>query len=199
MKLHDFVRTRPYLYHLTSSSNVDGILRAGVLRPAAEFYEMAGREHEAHAKRAEHARLACRGHDVVLRDQAPLYAGKCRLHTDWQFSDLVRYLNRHVFFWPGTADGPIAAGKRHFDRYASEPTTVFRLSTRLLFELNPSPLFTRFNSGSPRPTNGVKPYRGPDTFLAADAFGLPPSRVTECVFSNPVVLPHDAVQNINPS
>jgi hypothetical protein len=128
-----------------------------------------------------------------VRDQDPLREGNCGLPAGFEFEDLIGLLNEHVFFWPGTAEGPIPAGRNHFGRYAEEVGAhVLRVRTSSMFAANPRPLFCRYNSGAPRcnPRVGRSP-RGRDTFVSAELFNGGPSNVVECVFRGAVSLPED--------
>ena len=133
-------------------------------------------------------------HELVARDQDPLREGNCALPEGFEFEDLIGLLNEHVFFWPGTAEGPIAAGRNHFGRYVEEHgAQVLRLPTTSALTANPRPLFCRYNSGAPRcnPRIGRSP-RGWETFVTADQFYGRPSDVVECVYRGAVTLPKDA-------
>ena len=142
-------------------------------------------------KRNEHLMLAVDGEEIVLRDQAPLYEGKMRLDGGYTFGDFVECLNSRVFFWPGTSDGPNDYGKRHFARYSAENPLIIRVPTIDLVSTKDDvlPLFCRYNSGSPRPSNGVHPPRGPKTFVSAAEADFRTTMVVEITFENSAKLP----------
>jgi hypothetical protein len=113
----------------------------------------------------------------------------------------VESLNRRVFFWPGTASGPISYGIRHFERYQGERPIVLRLLMQSLLASNPAsqPLYCRYNSGSPRCSYGTKSSRGANTFVPAGDFAGTPSTVVEVTFQEPITLPADAEYAGRPS
>ena len=67
-------------------------------------------------RRPQPVRLDLGGRIVEVRDQAPLHKGNLHFDEGWSMARLVEYLNGHVFFWPGGADGPIDYGRRHWAR-----------------------------------------------------------------------------------
>jgi hypothetical protein len=81
---------------------------------------------------------------INIRDQQPLYAGNILLDGGWSFEDMIQSLNERVFFWPGTAYGPIEHGRRHYQRYADESPIIIRASTSEMYAANPdsTPFFT---------------------------------------------------------
>lgn len=155
--------------------------------------ELAGREDLMRVRRPSHERIAVNGHMIVIRDQRPLHAGNAKFPRGYSFADFVDSLNSRVFFWPGKAPKPISYGVRHFKHYKREDPVLLRMRFDSLVRQNPiaTPLFCRYNSGSPRCSNGKKPPRGPDTFLAADNFIGTPSSVVEVTFDRQLVLPAD--------
>ncbi len=202
MDLDRFWRLRPVLYHLTAAANLPRIHRTGCLEPAADLMRQAGRADLLRIRRPEMTPIAINGDTVLLRDQAPLHERNCSLHPGFTFEDLIELLNSFVYFWPGTSDGPIPAGRNHFARNArrEEDAAVLAIATPRLLEANPTPKFCRFNSGAPRsnPRAG-KPPRGPDTFLAAAHAPFTAGSVTEVVFPRRVKLPlgHMAVTPVH--
>lgn len=138
---------------------------------------------------------------VSIRDQAPLQEGHIRFEGGWQMADLLKTLNDLVFFWPGTAAGPNDYGKRHFERYKAEGPAILRVRFESLVIANPAsaPLFCKYNSGSPRCSNGQRSPRGPSTFVRESDRDFPPSRVVEVVFRGLVELPEDVEVGEDPS
>lgn len=191
MEVSHFTRLRPVLFHLTARTNLDHICADQRLLPAVELLDRAGRTPDARIKRKDHLHVACNGTAIAIRDQKPLHRGHIDLQGGWTFEDLLHELNSRVFFWPGNDAAPIGSGLRHFGRYISEDCVVLVMPTQQLFDANPDlpPQFCRFNSGSPRWTNGVAAPRGPDTFLPAERFAEPPGKVVETVFRGIVQLP----------
>tara|TARA_R110002110_G_scaffold305022_3_gene519121 strand:- start:339 stop:932 length:594 start_codon:yes stop_codon:yes gene_type:complete len=183
MKLIDFIKLRPFSYHLTSSENFARIRTERRLRPAIEFI---GRDW---LRRRRNNNL--RTNLAIVRDQAPLHAGSILFLSNWELADLVEHLNNHVFFWPGTESNPITAGKNHYGRYSNELNTVLRIPTEELITTNPAPLFSRYNSGAPRVSGGKYSPRGPRTFLPAEDFIETPGKVKELVFRSSVTLPRN--------
>lgn len=128
------------------------------------------------------------------------------LDRGWSFECFVQKLNELVFFWPGTEDGPMNHGRRHFERYKREREDVvmIRVKTKSLFDANKdaAPRFSRYNSGSPRyaparpgaggAAKGKPSLRGEQTFRTADVFPHAPSRVVETVYPGSVILPEDS-------
>jgi hypothetical protein len=190
--LESFVQLRPFVYHLTSSDNLDSIRLMRCLKCTVEFIKNSGmdallREHrqESHSVRSGTLR-------VRLQSQSPLHAGNIAFEDAWNLRDLIECLNGLVFFWPGTEAGPSQYGINHFasSSWGKRPVAL-RICTAQLLELNSSnePLFCRFNSGSPRCVNGRKSPRGLSTFLPAEMFAGTRSEVVEVVFRGGICLP----------
>jgi hypothetical protein len=131
------------------------------------------------------------GQSIDVRDQQPLYQGKTRLEGGWTFADLIRQLNERVFFWPGWEHKPISYGERHFERYVGDQPAIIRIRTKELFDANStaSPLFCKYNSGSPRTTQGLGSPRGPNTFVECHSATYTASNVVEVTFVKMVRLP----------
>jgi Family of unknown function (DUF7002) len=173
-----FVRLRPFLFHLTHRNNIDVIAQVRTLHCAATVMREAGDVAFLRRKRDVSMNFQSGARLINLRDQQPLYAGNIRLQGGWSFQDVIQSLNERVFFWPGTSGGPINHGHRHYERYAHESPIIVRVSTAELYAANPGsdPLFCRYNSGSPRCSNGRGSPRGPNTFLSAGEVDFTPSR-----------------------
>jgi hypothetical protein len=130
------------------------------------------------------------GESIDIRDQQPLYAGKTRLEGGWTFADLVKQLNNRIFFWPGWFHGAISHGQRHFKRYESQRPAILRVKTADIFAINDTPpLFCKYNSGSPRTTQGKGSPRGPKTFLPCNQAAYVASNVVEVTYVGQVNLP----------
>jgi hypothetical protein len=89
---------------------------------------------------------------------------------------------------------------RHFSRYESEHPTVIRIPSTSLFAANPAAevRVCRFNSGSPRCSNGSKSPRGAETFTSPEDASFRASRVVELTVIGNVVLPRDAEVSAQP-
>jgi hypothetical protein len=186
-----FLRLRPFLYHLTDTRNVRRIVRTRRIESAAPFTDEVGAFRETQEMRRAHVSIIIDGEEIAIRDQAPLHQGNMKLADGYTFSDFVALLNERVFFWPGSAAGPISYGVRHHGRYAHEQPTIIRVSTADLFAANPSPppSYCRFNSGSPRCSNGLKSPRSVRTFVHGDGAEFRAAQVVEVTFSDGVNLP----------
>jgi hypothetical protein len=186
-----YARVRPYLYHLTAASNLPGIQAERRIQSAAMLTERACRPDLEGTRRPDHVPLHCNGVSATLRDQSPLHLANMRLDDGWTFGRFVAHLNAHVFFWPGTAEGPIDYGVRHFARYASEGPVVLRVPFLSAVAANPDaePLFCKYNSGSPRWSGGAPAPRGGSTFVSASAANFRASEVVEVTFRQSIRLP----------
>lgn len=196
--LSRFIAIRPYVYHLTSSSNLKRMLSSGEIQCASKLLRKAGKEGLITKRRNSSLKVVIDGHDIEIRDQQPLYEGKTQLVGGWTFQDLIATLNDHVFFWPGTASGPIDYGVRHYERYIDEKPAILRIKTANLIETNAAPLVCKYNSGSPRTTQGTGSPRGPDTFIAAFKASFLPSQVRELTFKSVVSLPSQVESSATP-
>lgn len=192
---------RPYLYHLTDKINLAHVRETNRLYPAATLMKTAGRNDLLRTRRGSHERVTIGKTAIMVRDQAPLHRGNISFEEGYTFEIFVESLNRRIFFWPGTADGPISYGMRHFERYQEERPILLRVRFRSLLVANPSvePHYCAYNSGSPRCSYGSRSPRGANTFLPADQFGGTPSKVVEVTFNDTVILPADAQVAEHPS
>jgi Family of unknown function (DUF7002) len=133
------------------------------------------------------------GAPVLIRDQMPLNPANIEFEAGWDLDDLVEYVNRRIFFWPGGPGGPIDYGSNHFSRYADEQPIVLRVRLRSLLAANPGgqPQFSKYNSGAARQNQGRRIPRGPKTFIDAGRFAGTPGDVKEVAFASAVTLPID--------
>jgi hypothetical protein len=193
ISIDKFVEKRPFLYHLTSQTNVASIRATRVLESAERLLRAAGRSDLLTTRRREGQQVIIGETTVHIRDQSPLHAGNMRLEPGWTLDDFVLHLNERVFFWPGRDGGPISYGLRHYQRYEIDQPAMVRVPTGALLKANPNtiPLFCKYNSGSPRCSQGRKSPRTRRTFLPADAaeFGVP--QVVEVTFPGAVRLPRE--------
>jgi hypothetical protein len=189
--LQSFAQLRPYVYHLTARENLEVIQGEGELVSAGELFRLSQRRDLLRVRRDSHVNLRVNGQPRAVRDQSPLHAGNVSLEGSWSFDDLVEHINRHVFFWPGRAEGPIDYGRRHFERYKHEDCVVLVIPTSALFTANADrvPRFCPYNSGSPRCSGGKRSPRGEGTFVPAEQFSRAASDVVECVFEERARIP----------
>jgi hypothetical protein len=196
-----FAATRPYLYHLTSRRNFEWLLRGRVMHSTAELLRASGNEQWLTRKRPETVTVTVDDRLIDLRDQQPLYSGKTLLENGWTFERLVQRLNERVFFWPGVIEGPVSSGRRHYERYAGESPVIMRVKTEDLLSANAcaTPLFCKYNSGSPRTTQGRGSPRGDNTFIECHRAAYSASNVVEVTFLHSVKLPQAIESSDKPS
>ena len=195
-----FVELRPYLFHLTEPGNIARIREVKALESTTRILEQAGRLDLVRQRRTEHTHVEVSGRHIAIRDQKPLDPGSIWYEEGWQFEDVIEYLNQHVFFWPGSSQGPaLPSGVSYIKHYKPEQPIILRIEFASLLAANPElvPLFCRYNSGAPRCSPGSrnpgrKTSRGPRTFLPAHDFPLPRSKALEVVFNSLVLLPRNS-------
>lgn len=192
--LDEFIRARPYAFHLTARANEARIRRTRTLCPASDILIAAGQPELISVRRREIIVLPVNGELIHVRDQAPLHEGNIGFEGGWTMADLIRELNERVFFWPGSRDRAISYAHRHFARYQEESPLVLRVSMRSLLDVNPGqlPAFCKFNSGSPRCSSGRKSPRGPQTFTACSDAPFARGHVVEVTFARAITLPNNA-------
>jgi hypothetical protein len=171
------------------------------MHSTAELLRASGYEHWLSRKRPETVTIKVDGTLIDIRDQQPLYPGKTLLENGWTFERLVQQLNERVFFWPGVIGGPISSGQRHYERYMGESPVIMRVNTEDLFSANSlaTPLFCKYNSGSPRTTQGTGSPRGENTFVECHRTPYTVSNVVEVTFLNSVQLPKTIESSNRPS
>lgn len=196
----DLARLRPYLFHLTARENLNRIRQLWQLQSAAQTATHAGRLDVLQTPRRRHVAVLLDGEAVLLRDQAPLHKGNMQLEAAWSFERFVGYLNERVFFWPGDEYGPISYGVRHFERYEEEAPVILRVPFVATLEANPNvtPLFCRYNSGSPRWSRGKAAPRGGSTFVTAAVAPFRASQVVEVTVPDTVSLPSEVMIGPHP-
>lgn len=150
-------------------------------------------------KRYDMVTVTIDGYTIDLRDQQPLYEGKTRLEGGWTFEDLIVALNSQVFFWPGWDEKPIGYGTRHFQRYEADGPVILRVRTEDMFDANSAePFFCKYNSGSPRTTQGRGSPRGPSTFVRCVQAAFTPSNVVEVTYEGTATLPNRVESSDSP-
>jgi hypothetical protein len=190
--LERLIKVRPFLYHLTARANLAQIQLNRRLDSAATLLRAHGKDEWLCRRRLSHLTIPIGGGALLqIRDQQPLHPGNVDLHGAWSFEDLVGHLNEHVFFWPGTAEGPIDYGHRHLARYQSENPVLLRVPVAELLSANPGvpPLLCAFNSGAPRCSGGRRSPRGPSLFQDARAYKGSPGSVVEVTIHGSIALP----------
>jgi hypothetical protein len=158
MTKEKFCSIRPFAYHLTSVENLSSIRVTGCLETAASILERASQAELTRKHRPRRVPVFLNGEGVWLQSQAPLYERNILFCQGWGLEDLLGRLNSLVFFWPGTDDGPNIYGKRHLESASWDASVaILRVSTAELLDANAtlSPLFCRYNSGSPRYSHGL--------------------------------------------
>ncbi len=190
--LEQFARNRPYSYHNTSRNNLASIRAERQLHSTAALLKASGRSDLLPIRRTSVQSVQIGSQEYFLQSQRPLHRGHIDFLDGWELSDLVKNINHRVFFWPGNIAGPIRPGKLHSesDTGPSE-SVVLRVVTSDLLKENGriNPLFSRYNSGSPRTNNGTKSPRGAETFSPAEKFTGGWGSVVELTFSSSVRLP----------
>jgi len=199
--LTQFAATRPYLYHLTSQGNCKRLVQSRRLHSAAQVLRASRNRKWLDTKRTDIVTVTFEGLELDLRDQQPLYEGKTRLEGGWTFEDLIRELNERVFFWPGWRHEVISYGIRHYERYANDSPAIIRVKTQNVFDANPrlTPHFCKYNSGSPRTTQGRGSPRGPNTFIECGCAPFTASSVVEVTYVGLICLPHQIEISTHPS
>ena len=187
INLENLVKFRPCLYHLTSRQNLAAIRLYRQLRCTNQLLDDANLERLAWQRRREHLVIDGAHDPVLIRDQQPLSVGSIDFEDGWTVERFVRHINAHVFLWPGTPAGPIAAGRNHFERYRHESPVIIRIDTDSV--ATDALLFSRYNSGAPRCSGGNYSPRGPSTYLLADKFTGTVSKVVEIVAPGKMLLP----------
>jgi hypothetical protein len=189
--LQAYQQKRPYLFHLTRLENFSRILRTRQLESASHILNLAGQPNIALLHRANDLIVTIDGQDVIVRDQAPLHIGNVKFTGDWDGDKLIKEINKRIFFWSGSIRGPVANAQRHFDRYKKDKPIVLRIRFDELVQVNPAkqPYFCKYNSGSPRYTNGRASPRGPETFSPGIDCTFAPTEVIEVTFLHSITLP----------
>lgn len=189
--LADFVRLRPFAYHVTSRDNAPALRRSRHIHTTQSLLQRANRLDLLRHRRRDYVSIATPEGVVVLKDQKPLIEANTALAAGWDFGSFVAYLNTFAYFWPGSEAAPIGPGRRLLDHYEADGPLVLRVRTTDLLGANPDskPQFCPFNSGAPRYNAGEPARRGPDLFSEAAEFPRRASEVVELAFRRDVALP----------
>lgn len=192
MNVENFIKLRPYLYHLTDRENRDNILNKQRLLSTSYIVENSNIVDKLAfltSRRLGHTEIFINETKYKIRDQRPismLALGKC-VTDGWSAADFIKHLNDRTFFWP-----TIKRLNTHYQRYKIEEPIIIRVKTESLFVLNDTPKFCRLNSGATRANSylgGVAPARGANSFLTADQYSRTPGTVVEVTFDNFCDLP----------
>ena len=175
------------LIHYTDKRNLAAIRESGVLKCALSLMTPGEAKTHAREKRADSVPLS----RAVLRDQQPLFP-RIVLSDGASFADFVRYLNRHVFFWPNSSAGEKC--REAFRRKYQHPDHIgLCCNLRDLRDANKGAeiLYSPYNSGS-TPRNPKKSPRSLDLFQPLESRGG--RRLVEVVVRGQVWLPDNTQQ-----
>lgn len=186
------VALRPYAFHTTTEVNFFAIRHWRRLRSALDLLRGTPYEYLLHERRVQTYSVVIENVPVEIRDQRPLHEGHIRFEPNFGFADLLAELNSRVFFWPGTANGPVDRAA-HFRRYADDGNpVVLRCSLRELLILDGEKdlYVATCNSGAPRsnPLTGPS-VRGPSTYRLLAEADCAVGAVKELSFRTSVALP----------
>jgi hypothetical protein len=192
MELIDFIKTWPYLYHMTEALNLPAISSFLKLFPADNLLRRVGFVNMVRLRRKKAIIIEFDGFSVVIRGQQPLDPECLELDPGLTLPNYIQILNRRVFFWPGTEAGPIKDGERMAQRHKESGITL-RIPTSSLFEFNCHllPAFSLHNTGAAWCENGKKSHRGVNSFFTFEQFVGPIANVAEVSFEGTINLPKD--------
>ena len=195
MTKEEFIRKRPYLYHLTSRDNIERIKESFLLKSSSTLISSSGlsdedKEELKQSRRPEGRIISCNGNEVHIRDQKPLIEKSLRkcLTEGMTQEEYIKLLNSKVFFWPTKS-----RLKKHYGRYKNDNISIIRVSTKDLFEINDHIEYANINTGATRSVpfyRGAHP-RGPNTFIPASEYTFKTSKVAEVVFPDQCRLPEN--------
>src|SRR5262245_40857058 len=114
LDLERFGIRRPYLFHLTDRTNLSAIRATKALECASALFRRGQFNALLTVRRDSHRTIEVDSHRVVIRDQKPLHVGAIAFETGWDLPRFVQHVNEHVFFWPGSLEGPIKPGLNHY-------------------------------------------------------------------------------------
>lgn len=201
MKLEQILTLWTYCYHVTSESNLESIQQSRVLSPAETLLKGAKMHHFLRLRRTGDLLLRIEANDVLVRNQCPLDPDSLDLGTTGTLEEYVECLNSHVYFWPGTASGPIEDGVRMFERTDRTSSVVMRVLTASLLDANSTlPIYvSTCNTGVAWKERGNRSRRGPEVFQTVEAFSAQPDNVHEICFANNVCLPQNTEYGTSPN
>jgi len=122
--IEDYMRVRPYLYHLTHRRNLKHIREMGQLFSASVLMKGSGKADLIGTPRRGPEPVTFAGREIIIRDQDRLRERNMILPEGYTLADFVAHLNNRVFFWPGSDNHPILSGRKHFERYEEEAPVI---------------------------------------------------------------------------
>lgn len=130
----DLIRRWPWAYHVTFAANLASIVEWRRLDSASRLMRGAGCVGERKRRLADRC-LPLGEHQVTLRNQSALDPTALALPESECLDEYLTFLNRRVYFWPGTSRGPVADGLRMLDKHRARAVLI-RVPTRSLVEHN---------------------------------------------------------------
>lgn len=203
MEINNFIKKRPYLFHLTSKDNIKNIISTKKLystKCIVETTECPEPNKILKEKRMEHKIIKHNDITYMLRDQKPISEKLLKgcLEEGMTFEQYYEMLNERVFWWP-----TIDRLTRHYSRYESEKPKIIRVSTESVYKLNKSKIeFSHLNSGALRANpylKGKSPKRGYNTFVIPSKFNYSTSKVAEVTFLWDCLLPDEIYISNSPN
>ncbi len=189
-RLPEFVERRPIVYHVTHRRNLDRIRRTRTLLSAGRLLDLAGRPDLRTHHRRKQLEIQIDQEVIVIRDQDRLVLASLSLSEGVALPDYIAYLNRWVYFWPGTVQGPQSRAKG-LSAATGEDMAILRAPIESLAKEagNAPPHFASVNTGSARHHSGKPAERHLRMHRTAGLFREGPSEVIEVVFENQATLP----------
>lgn len=180
MRVSEFVRDHPVLYHMAEDGSWPSIRNRGLLSTSAllTLYGYTGPSRDAIESQWRRNSVTIRASglpDAVVRDQLVMPPAELRecLSPGVSPEDWYRIVNRRVFFW--TTDNDLARFLSARS-YVGDPHIVIEIPTASLIDRHgPRVSLTPFNTGStlhgPRYVHAR--LRGPETFQPIESFSAP--------------------------
>ena len=199
MELDDIVMHWTYCYHVTFETNLASICQSHILCPAQSLLKQANRHDFLRRRRARNLLLRVEGRDILIRNQYPLAPESLDLGATGTLEEYVECLNSYVYFWPGTASGPVDDGIRMFYRTNGTPSVVIRIPTCALINANQasSVYVSTCNTGAAWTAQGLRSRRSPEVFQPFDEFSERPANIQEICFAGRVCLPEQTGYSIS--
>jgi hypothetical protein len=194
MDIQDFIKKRPYLYHLTDRSNLPLILKAKELWSTTAIVTSFLPKKDAYTflreKREKHTTIFDGKLNYKIRDQKPILMTVLeRSLSEGNAGDFIELLNKRVFWWP-----TLSRLNRHYNTYANEKPVILRVKTDEIFEINDNIEFCHLNSGATRchpKYQGNAPTRGKNSFLSIENYNKDIASVAEVTFVGTCKLPQN--------
>jgi hypothetical protein len=203
MQIEQFIKLRPFLYHLTDRRNLDNIFQTKMIYSTIDLVKKSNLSEVEQKvllmnKRKSHSAIPLGDRIIYIRDQNPILENNLKktLTKGWKVSDFYMLLNSRVFFWP-----TIDRLNRHYKRYLNEHPIILRVKTSEIIELNINPEFSRLNTGATRSNakwNGGPPARGENTFYRMDKYPHANGSIAEVTFVDFCKLPKDVYFSNSP-